>query len=244
MLYGSYNRGFKSGNFNTVSAADEPFDSEIIDAYEIGIKTMSLENRLRFNAAAFYYDYQNLQLAVLTGSFLTTQNAADSEIMGLDFDGEFLATDRLRVRFGASYLNTEYTKFPAAQCSSRSPAGITTQFPCDVSGNNLARTPELTLNIGLFYNIPTSVGEFDLSGTYAYNDGFFWEPDNRIEEPSYSLVNAEVSWTSTDSRWGASVYGRNLLDEEYAIWRTAFALGDAYAAAPPSQYGAEFRFKF
>lgn len=244
MVYGSYNRGFKSGNYNTVSAADEPFEAEQLDAYEIGIKSQAFGNRVRLNAAAFYYDYSNLQLAVLTGSFLTTTNAADSEVKGIDLDGEWFVTDQLRLRFGASFLDTEFQEYPNAQCSSRGANGITTQFSCDVTGNSLTRSPEQTFNLAAFYTIPTSIGDIDANLSYAYNSGFFYEPDNRLEQPSYSVVNAQVGWKQVDESWGVTLYGRNLADEEYSVWMAGFALGDVYAAAPGRTWGAEVNFKF
>ncbi len=58
--------GFKSGGWNTggfvvIPEQISPFENETIDTFEIGIKTMLLQNRMRFDATAFYYDYQDLQ---------------------------------------------------------------------------------------------------------------------------------------------------------------------------------------
>src|SRR5690606_34627104 len=64
--YVSYARSFKSGGFNTrYSAAPPdyvptPFDQEEVDSYEIGAKFDFGE--VRFNAAAFRADYNNIQL--------------------------------------------------------------------------------------------------------------------------------------------------------------------------------------
>ena len=48
MLYGQWSRGFKSGGFASNSCRDE-FDPEKITAFEAGIKTTLLDNRVRFN---------------------------------------------------------------------------------------------------------------------------------------------------------------------------------------------------
>ena len=78
MTYASFTKGFKPGGSNLTfgfpvddeqnfGAQPAPqlvfpfFDSETIDAYEIGIKTDLLNSRLRANISAFYYEYQNLQ---------------------------------------------------------------------------------------------------------------------------------------------------------------------------------------
>lgn len=244
MLYASYNRGFKSGNFNAVSAADAPFKSERVDAYEVGLKSELFDKALRLNLAAFYYDYSNLQLSVLQGFNLTTINAANSRIKGIDVDGELALTRDFRVRFGASVLDTQFQSFPNAQCSSRSPAGITTLFVCDASGNELTRSPKFTATVSPSYTIPTPVGKFNASATYVYNSGYFWEPDNRLKQKPYSLVSGQIGWTDSDGRLGLRAYAKNLFNEKYSLWQVAFAFGDEYAAAPPRTYGLELTWKF
>ncbi|KRB91208.1 MULTISPECIES: TonB-dependent receptor [unclassified Sphingomonas] len=244
MGYVSYNRGFKSGNFNAVTATDAPFKSETVDAYEVGLKSKLFDNRLRFNAAGFYYKYNNLQLSVLQGFNLATINAANSRIYGLDLDGEFAFNRDFRIRFGAAYLNTKFEDFPNAQCSSRSAVGLTTQFVCDASGNRLTRSPKTTFTISPSYGFDTDVGRIDLSATYAYNSGFFWEPDNRLKQPSYSLLSGQIGWTDSSGRYGVRAFGKNLTNEKYALWMVAFAFGDEYAAAPPRTYGVELSVKF
>ncbi len=61
LLYASATRGFKSGGFNLMNTGEE-FQPEKIWSYELGFKSTWLEKRLRMNAAAFYYDYKDLQV--------------------------------------------------------------------------------------------------------------------------------------------------------------------------------------
>ena len=70
MVYGSYTRGFKPGGSNLTYGLESEvapvvvlptFDEEIVDAYEIGLKTDLADGRVRLNAAAFYYNYEGLQ---------------------------------------------------------------------------------------------------------------------------------------------------------------------------------------
>jgi iron complex outermembrane receptor protein len=66
LLYGYYARGFKSGGFvgRIVIPEDSgPFDEEYVDTYEIGIKTELFDRKLRLNAAAFFNEYDDMQLA-------------------------------------------------------------------------------------------------------------------------------------------------------------------------------------
>ena len=246
MIYGSYNRGFKSGNFNAVSASDKPFKSETVDAFEVGLKSELFDRHLRFNIAAFYYKYRNLQLSVLQGFNLTTLNAANSRIYGLDLDGEIAATHDFHIRFGGSYLNTKFLGFDPdrlPQCSVRD-GGMTILGKCDPTGKSLTRSPKFTATVSPSYGFDTNVGRFDISATYVYNSGFFWEPDNRLKQPSYSLLSGQVGWTDPSQHFGLKAFAKNLTNEKYALWMVAFAFGDEYAAAPPRTYGVEASFKF
>ncbi|CAN5204826.1 TonB-dependent receptor [soil metagenome] len=246
--YISYNRGFKSGNFNTVAPSDPAFNSEVIDAYEVGAKTTFFDHRLRFNAAAFYYKYDNLQLNQLSGSSLRTTNAGAAEIKGVDVDGEFAVSSNLRLRFGAALLDAEYSDYTGAQWSVRNPNGTTTIGSGgpngDLTGNSLTRSPKATFNIGAFGTFPLGDGKIEANGTYVYNSGFYWEPDNRLKQRSYGLVNGQIGWTPDTGRWGVKAFVKNLFDKEYSVWQVATTNGDLYAPAPPRTFGGELSFKF
>lgn len=245
MTYVSYNRGFKSGSFNTVNTfgyAYDPVEPETVDAYEIGMKGDFFDNTFRANLAAFYYDYSDIQLQKIDNGISLLQNAAGGEIYGLDAEAQAALTDNLTLRLGLSLLDTEYTDFPGCQINtpdpSASPFGagnITTVGDC--SGNELIRSPKYTYNIGGVYNLPTSTGIYGLALTVAYNDGFYWEPDNRAKEDSYTVVNAEASWTSVNEKYKLTLWGKNLADEEFSAYTTEAVFGDTWAGAPPLTWG-------
>jgi iron complex outermembrane receptor protein len=246
--YASYNRGFKSGNFNTAAPADKPFHSEILDAFEVGAKTQFFDNKLRFNMAAFYYKYDNLQLNKLTGATLLTTNAASAEIKGLDFDGELVVTNELRLRFGGALLDAKFKDFTGAQYSFRNPDGTTTLAAGgplgDLSGNRLTRSPKATFNIGAFARIPAGSGNIVANANYVYNSGYYWEPDNRLKQKAYGLVNAQLGWSAAEDRWAVKVIAKNLSGTKYDVWQVATTNGDLYAPAAPRTIAGEISFKF
>ena len=258
MLYASYNRGFRSGSYNTVGVTGVPVDPELIDAYEIGLKSEWLDNRLRLNGAAFYYDFTDLQVVISRGSSTDLLNAGKAEIYGLDMELQASVTDNLTLRAGAAFLDTEYTEFETGTlCSTRLPDGHTVNTPpCSPKGNELVRSPDTTFNLGLMYRRPVDFGFIGGSFDYKWTDDFFWEIDNRLVEPSYGLLNGQLFWQTPDERWGVSVWGRNITDEEYSMFSVAqascgaacgvnpFGIGDQYAAGAPRTWGVEVNFKF
>jgi len=245
MVYASYNRGFKSGNFNTTSPFAPPFNSETIDAYEVGFKVEAFDRRLRLNGAGFLYKYNDLQLTKLSGSSLFITNATSADVKGIDIDGELVATDWLRFRFGAALLDAKFNEFLGAQYSVRNPDGTTTILQGGtLTGNDLTRSPPTTFNIGAFISYPLASGKLNANANYVHNSGFFWEPDNRLKEPSYGLLNAQIGWSAEDDRWGINLFAKNLTKTEYSVWQVATTNGDLYAPAAPRTWGAELSFKF
>ena len=115
----------------------------------------------------------------------------------------------------------------------------------DFSGNDLLRAPELTFTFSGRYFLPTQVGDFNFSFNYFWSDSFYWDQENRIKEPSYALLNAEASWLTPDQKIKLSLWGRNLMDEKYALFtNNSPPSGDAYGPAEPRMYGVKVAYEF
>ncbi len=64
MMYASISTGYKAGGFRLGSLQDIPsFKPEEVISYEIGYKG-TYADVLRVNAAAYFYDYTNMQVLV------------------------------------------------------------------------------------------------------------------------------------------------------------------------------------
>lgn len=234
MVFASYNRGFKSGNFDAVAPGDQPFDPETLDAYEIGIKSNLWGRRLQLNASAFYYDYKNLQLQIIETVAVKTENAAAAKIRGFDLDLIALPTDALEISLGLSVLDGEYKNYiEASSFPPGAPGTGNTQTVIDASGNDLQRTPKFSGNIGGTYTVDIAPGALSATVRVAYNDGFPWDADGRIRQDSYTLLNSTLGFKHVGGVWGVRLIGRNLLNEEYAVHSTASATGDYYAPGDP-----------
>jgi iron complex outermembrane receptor protein len=113
--YVSFNRGYKAGVWNALLAIPSTTEPEILDAFEAGLKTESFDRRLRVNAAAFAYDYKNIQFnLILPAGIFLLQNAGEAKLQGLDIDAVAVPTANLRISAGASYVwKHEYSAFPS-----------------------------------------------------------------------------------------------------------------------------------
>ncbi len=124
LLYASANRGFKSGSYNSFAINDPPTDPETLDAYEIGIKSDLLDGALRLNAAAFYYDYKDIQVSAQRPSVggvpsvgTINTNAAAGKIKGFEMDVVLslpVSIGTFEISGGLSILDAEYKSFPGA----------------------------------------------------------------------------------------------------------------------------------
>jgi iron complex outermembrane receptor protein len=239
-FYATYSQGFKSGTFD----AGNTIAPETVDAYEVGIKS-SPTNNLSFEASAFYYDYTDIQIQAYVGSSTTVtqlQNAATAEIYGLELDMRAHLTDNFSARIGAAYTHSEYGEFIGATVFDPIPGGGNTQLPRDVSGNQMVRSPEWTVSLGLDYETTIADGRFLASTNIFLSDSFQWDVDNRLQQEAYEMINAKVSWTTPDERLRFSIWGENLTDELVGLWVGESTQGDRVAWGRPRWFGATVEF--
>ena len=113
-IYASYSQGFRAGVFNPTVLPNPllvlPIKPERLKAYEVGFKTAS--STFRFDAAAWYYDFRDLQVGVTIPSPLNpntviqlTSNAKKAESYGVEGQATWNPTKGLTVRTGASYTH-------------------------------------------------------------------------------------------------------------------------------------------
>lgn len=261
-IYLSYSEGFKSGQFNSTTLSGTPVEPETISAWELGLKAR-LTPTLRFNSAVYHYVYEDIQVSSRPPSSTLPElnNAAGAEITGAEFSAEWRATEALTVTLGVSVIDAEYTSFPNAVVTipttavNPTPAtacvlgtgalvGGNRSLVCDVSGADMIRTPEWTVNLGALYRTPFAGGELDVAGNIYWSDNFYFDPLNRLEQPAYALVNGSLGWTLPDGRTRIGVWGENLTDEVYALVLTSSANADWVNYARPRSYGVELSYQF
>lgn len=242
--YVSYNRGFKSGLFNTDTYAQPAVKPEVLDAYEIGLKSEYFEHRFRANLSGYYYNYNNLQVNEdVTGAEIVL-NAAKAQIYGLDADFTAVPIQNLTLNASLALIHGRYTSFPDAPyfppvtAVSCAPGfGAVGACTTDATGLDTTHSPSLTLHLGAVYVLPTPVGPFDIAADFYHNDGFYWDPANQVRQPTYSLVNTSIGWTNQSQKFGIRLWGKNLTGATYYSIGVAQTLGEDFSPAPPRTYG-------
>jgi len=218
LLYGSYSQGFKSGGFNSFGLTPA-FDSEDVDAFEVGFKSDFADGRARLNASAFTYDYSNLQirLPVPTGG-VDIQNVGAADISGFEVEGSLLLTEGLTVSANVSFLDTEITEGLIPAISSTTgpfPIGAPlTLAPVDVSGNDLTRAPNFQAYVNANYERP--IGPFlgAFGATLKSQSGVFFLETNQdtqtFSNDGWTEVDLRASISDSDDQWELAVFGQNV----------------------------------
>ncbi|MGH6651612.1 MAG: TonB-dependent receptor [Sphingopyxis sp.] len=248
MTYASVSTGFKSGGFNggflsfdpaEAAVQAQPFEEETLTAYEVGLKSTLLDRRLRFNAAAFYYDYKDLQLYTLinTGAIPLTllDNAANATIYGAEFELIAKPADRLDITLNLGLLDTEIKDFTSAGT--------------DFSGNRLALSPTVTFSGIANYEIPVSDGiALAFQPSVSYRSSQFFSADNSplLEQKGYWLVGGRIALKDEDGRWEVALFGRNLTRKKYinyAVDLSDFGFIEQFRGEP-RMFGVELRAQY
>jgi iron complex outermembrane receptor protein len=219
-LFGSVTEGFTAGGFNTEEDTPEvigrPFNPETLIAYEIGTKTVWLEDRVRLNLTLFHQDYQDKQEGFLDPQFnFVIVNAAEATMDGAELEAHWRPTQRTRLRAIYSYLDATYDKFLIVHTRE------------DRSGKFLPTSPKHSYSFGGDWRLPVGGGEAALAANYAWQDDYFTGSENRptFLIDAYSLLDASLSYTAPSRFWRVTLWGKNLTDEEYVLIRSDFGVG-------------------
>src|SRR5690606_13336260 len=99
----------------------------------------------------------------------------------------------------------------------------------DASGFNIPYGEPFGATFSVDYAIPSSVGEFTLSGNVSYHDGFNFDIQNTLVQPNYTLVNASLGWRPNDGNFSVRIWGRNLTDVQYYAQQQVNAYAATYS---------------
>jgi len=238
MTYASYSKGFKSGGPNSGLPALNYLPEEL-DAYEVGLKTTALDGKLTVNAAAYYYDYSNLQVnIVLPVGVASAIRNADARIKGVEVEAVYRPIEPLAINVGAAITHAKYTKFDSID-PFQPQLGLQNE-----KGGQLAIVPTHTLSVGASWTVPLELGPFSsavLRGEVKHTGETFLQPQNRAiyRQAPYEMYNAFATLKNEEDNLSLSFYITNIANK--AIKQNAgysSALGFIYGEyAPPRRYG-------
>lgn len=240
MLYGTLSRGYRGASFNGAALFDQndvqAIDPERLDAAEIGVKTQTCGDRLRINAAVFYYDYKNQQ-------FLTSDGVrpllvgADSKLWGGEIEVTAKPVSAIELRLGGSYLDSRFNDGELVD-------GV------DVGGNQLITAPEWTFSGAIDWSlIESDAGTLSIHGTSHYTGKQFYDAHNQplVSQEGYLLHDARLTFRTANEALAVSAWIKNIADERYTTNRLDVIDPFNYIYGRygrPREWGVEATYKF
>ena len=250
-VYASARRGFKAGGFNTqlfsdilqnkmigeltgneteVDASQTVYRPETNWCYELGTHLSPLDDgNLDISASLFYIDCRNQQLTVFpegesTGRMMS--NAGKSFSCGAELAVHYRYR---RIKFDAAlgYTHAEFREYNRGDK--------------DLAGKILPYAPRETMSANIAYRIPVPksfANIFVLNVGWNATGRIYWNEENTLSQGYYDLWSASLVWEK--GHFGASLWGKNLLNREYNTFYFRSIKNDFFAQGKPLQLGVSF----
>lgn len=255
LVYASFNTGYNAGGYNSVSpggfanASAGAISPETIKAYEVGVKTDLFGRKVRVNASAFQYDYDNLQQQIFETGAAFTVNAAKARIRGAELELLAKPARPLTLNANVAYLNTRYLDYPDAVIYSIDPvSGALLQGsnpPVGASGHRTTSAPRWAFSVGATLAFPTEMGTFTTNVNASYTGRYFADAGNRFSEPQHTVVNLSQSWEAKDGKTELTLWAKNIGNRFYDVSINFLApTGVVGNPAAPRTYGVRVTRRF
>ena len=226
----AWNRGIKGGNW-TLSSGVSPdsfqHPEEVLNSFEIGVKS-DVNDALRVNATAYFYDYQDYQTFVAIPPGAMSPNpqigSSDASAAGAEVELFITPTDNLDILLGFAFSDSEVDSVDAGGAPI-----LNAEFPS---------APSTSANYMFRYALPANQNEvaFQLDGAW-YGDQFLEVTNGPgTVQSSYNVSNVSVTYST--ERFSVSVWSKNVFDEIYKAYSLDLGLlGATTYYAPPRTSG-------
>ena len=285
IVYGSISRGFRSGGIDderlnlldvepptttdddgNVIVIDVPLEDitiepEFVLNYEVGLKGDFFNNTLRWNTAAFYSDYTDIQVQTFDPVLLdpngqaviSLANGAEAEIYGFETELTYAPNDKLSFGGTLGYTKADFIEFEFVDPASGTVIDRTddTLGGPEWQASAFVRYEDYVsdgIKAGAQLNVTHRGSEDLIDGADApafVNAGLF---EDQSELNSYEIVNGQIDFDIEQYDLNVAFYGRNIFDTEFDSTGFSFvALGlplSQRAPGAPRTYGVRVRKSF
>ncbi|MDB4276842.1 TonB-dependent receptor, partial [bacterium] len=223
-LFARTSIGVKPAGFTAFSdvAATSAYKDETAWETEVGALISFPDEDLDLELRAYYKQIDDYQLnrSTATGNFIIL-NAEEVRAIGIEAEANWRPSDALTISASAGLSEIEFEKFGA------------------LSGNRVPFVPEFTAALGFRYNIGNG---FYLSSAYRAIGSVNYEDNGNpaSKQETYQILDAQIGYEAEN--WSASIFGHNLLDENYYSYISPQI--SAGAPGTPALYGVRMSVEF
>jgi len=249
--YIRWSTAYRGGGTNSRSQIFTSFGEDEVTSWEIGLKSVIFDNRMRLNAALFYTDWDDRQLdfaAITLAGIPTTETVntgKSTTLKGFEVDVSFIPVTGLTINTSYTYVEAD---FPIQE----------NPFSGDLVEFISVQTPRHAASVSLQYDFsPFDFGQLQFFVNGSYSSEYYTLADllPEGEVQPYSIWNArlrlfDIASSSLPGRFEIALWGKNITDEEY------FQTAGTFATAPiltqhsqiqyntPRMYGFDLKYSF
>ncbi len=246
MLYATWSEGYRSGGINR-DPFNPDFVSDFLTNWEAGWKTRWMDDRLQFNGAVFFEEWDDIQVAFQGANGITAVvNGPKAEITGVEASIDWLATDNLRISSGLAFFDTELKDEYCPGCnddgSAWAPSGTELPVTADFKGSVVAR-----------YTFPLGGFDAHVQGALAYEGERasslnVADAEHLGDLPETTFL--DLAFGIENDKYAIELFIDNVTDEDSPLGldvecATSVCGDQAYGVSPrPMTFGLRFRQDF
>lgn len=238
-IYGTVKHGEKPGISQIVGATrlggkSVPADSESTNAYELGFKSLTLDNTLSVAGTLYLQNikdyiqptfvYDEVQTQLNGNSSLAYLSALGNvpkvRTKGFELDVAYFGIPYTTLRFAGAYTDARYVKFPFApnpgELGGNNPAGPY----YDASGKSLPGAPKVSGNLFGDFSYPLSNDwAFHSNLNYNFQSSYYADTTlSRYAKTDYlGITDFSIGFSRQDGRFGVSLIAKNIFDVNTGI---------------------------
>jgi iron complex outermembrane receptor protein len=246
--YASYSHGEKSAGLNLANLAPgvpKVVAPESVDDYEVGFKSLLLNNRLALGADAFWTEDTNYQTTLFDLSNFATYLANIPAVRSRGFEADANANlfDGLTAHFSGAYTDAIYVSYPDAPApfedyTVTSAGKLNTNVMVNLSNRPLPAVSKWAFTLGGEYDRTLGLwGLDDFTGYMgvdeSYRSRYFSTANLSIYSlvPDIAITNLRFGMRTSDNHWDLQFWARNLFDRKYFTAQAPIAFNSGAIAA-------------
>jgi iron complex outermembrane receptor protein len=193
---------------------------------------------------SIYRDYQIQSYSYAPGVLsppLTLASAGRAETRGLEFQADWLATPTTQLTFNGAYIDAKFTDYKSAPCygtqptipitqlNAQPPAGLCGQLTVagmsqgspyqNVSGDTMPNSPKFKGILSIEQRVPLANHPYQwvFDASYIYRTSAQMLPDQNpyAIQAGFGLLNLSAAIRSTDGRYSATLFVKNVTNHVY-----------------------------
>ena len=234
MIYITRSEGYRPGGANRTTQLGATYDADFLTSTEFGFKSISMDGRLRLNAAMYQMDWDDIQLGWFDSSISLlglVDNIGKANSNGYEIDAKYILSDTVSVALGyasnEAVLKEDYVLRGVVEAK---------------DGQDLPFTPDTKYNVTI--NVDTGESS-SLQFNYVFvdemwNDLFY---SDREMQDSYGIANLSFT-TQVGDNSTMQIYMDNIFDEVAQLYINSEDIEKLTTVNRPTTVGVKFSWKY